>query len=180
MWRRALTISFFAVACLGPDSLAGLAREQRKPPKKPVSPFAVFLFVKEAANQEIDLQPVSDEVANRVAKKKKWLKVVDNRDDADIVVEVLTHRIDEQEHRRLDLRVDRSGDVNVYDHKNWVYWVSDRHRIETRVTLPSGAQKMFTGEDGRERGGSLGGAASDLAEQLEDFCKKNYWDLVAN
>ncbi|GMR22268.1 MAG: hypothetical protein BMS9Abin37_0605 [Acidobacteriota bacterium] len=175
MWTRTLSASLLVVAGLGAGTLA---REQTKPPSKPDSPFAVFLLAKEAVNEEIDLQTVTDELANRVAKKKTWLKVVDKRDEADIVVEVLAHLVTEEEHRRLDLRVDTSGDIKVYEHKNWVYWISDRHRIEIRVTLPSGAQKMLTGEDGRERGGSLAGAASNVAEQLEDLCKKNYWDLV--
>ena len=176
MWRSALIISFFGVAYLGADALA---REQRKPPQKIDSPFAVFLFARETPNQGIDLRAVTDEVANRVAKKKKWLKVVDNRDDADIVVEVLAHLMADEEHRRLDLRRAGRGDVNMYNNRNWVYWVSERHRIETRVTLPGGAQKMLTGEDGHERGGSLEGAASDLAEQLEDYCKVNYRDLAS-
>ena len=176
-WRPALILSFFVVAYLGADALA---REQRKLPQKIDSPFAVFVLVKEAPNQEIDLRAVTDEVANRVAKKKKWLKVVDNRDDADIVVEVLAHLMAEEEHRRLDLRRAGSGDVNMYNNRNWVYWVSERHRIETRVTLPSGAQKMFTGVDEHERGGSMKGAASNLANELEDYCKENYWALVAS
>jgi hypothetical protein len=39
---------------------------------------------------------------------------------------------------------------------------------------------MFMGADERERGGSMKGAASHLAEQLEEYCKENYWDLVSS
>lgn len=178
MRGRALGASLLAVVCLGAD---GVAREPAKPPKNPDAPFAVFLSVGASANQRNHLQPVTDEIANRVAKKKKWLKVVENRDDADIVVEVLAHLVDEQEHVRLDLgRGSGGGDVNIHNNRNWVYWVSERHRIETRVTLPSGAQKMFTGADERERGASMKGAASNLVNELEDYCKENYWDLIAS
>jgi hypothetical protein len=71
---------------------------------------------------------------------------------------------------------DRGTGKNYYDNN----WITERHRIQTRVTLPSGAQKMFMGADERERGGSMKGAASHLAKQLEEYCKENYWDLVSS
>ena len=92
MWRRALSISIFAVACLGPDSVAGLAREQTKPPPK--AGFALRGF----PDRERSGKP-----GNRSATCER-----------------------------------RSSEP--------------RRHIETRVTLPSGAQKIFTGADERERG----------------------------
>ena len=56
--------------------------------------------------------------------------------------------------------------------------MTERHRIEVRVTLPDGTQRPLTGADERERGGSIKGASDDLADQLETIVKESYWDFV--
>jgi len=174
MYRRVLWITFSVVAYL---AAIGFAEQQRKPPKKPERQFLVFVYTEGLTNEDIDMPRVAEEVSKRIAKKKKWLKVVDRRDRADIVVEVLTHLVDEQSRTILDYRVDDKGvGKNIYENT----YVSERHRIETRITLPDGTQKLVTGADERERGGSMKSAASNLAKQLEDHCKENYWDLVAS
>lgn len=153
------------------------AQEERKPPKKPEQPFTVYVFTVGLANESVDMPKVTDEVSKRIAKKKKWLKVVDDRDSADIVIEVLTHIKNEVHVRELDMRVNDQGTgKNFYD-KNYL---SERHRIESRVTFPSGGQTMITGVDERKQGGSVKGAASNLAAQLEDHCKEHYWELIAS
>ncbi len=174
MHRRVLWITLSAVAFL---VAIGFGQEQRKPPKKPDQPFLVFVYTEGLTNEDVDMPRVAEEVSKRIAKKKKWLKVVDNLDSADIVVEVLTHLVDEQSKTILDMRVNDQGvGKNYYENT----WVVEQHRIETRITLADGAQKIFTGRDERERGGSMKRAASDLASQLEEYCKENYWDLVAS
>ena len=174
MHRRVL----IAIICGGAYFAAtSFAQEQRKLPKKPDQPFMVYVFTEGLANDEVNMPKVTKEVAKRIAKKKKWLKVVDDRESADMLVEVLTHAVHEQHRRELDMRVnDRGTGKNYYDNN----WITERHRIQTRVTLPSGAQQMFMGADERERGGSMKGAASHLAKQLEEYCKENYWDLVSS
>ena len=174
MHRRVLWITLSAVAFL---VAIGFGQEQRKPPKKPDQPFLVFVYTEGLTNEDVDMPAVTEELSKRIARKKKWLKVVDSRDRADIVVEVLTHFVDEQSRTILDYRVDDQG-IGKHLYENT--YVSERHRIETRITLPDGTQKIFTGADDRERGGSMKSAASNLAKQLEEHCKENYWDLVAS
>jgi len=174
MHRRVLGITLSALAYL---AAIGFAQEQRKPPKKPDQPFLAFVYTEGLTNEDVDMPGVAEEVSKRIAKKKKWLKVVDSRDGADIVMEVLTHIVNEQSRTVLDMRVNDQGvGKNYYENT----FISERHRIETRITLPDGTQKVFTGVDERDRGGSVKGAASNLASQLEDYCKEHYWDLVAS
>lgn len=174
MHRRVLIAIVWGVVCFVTTSFA---QEQRKPPKKPDQPFMVYVYTEGLTNEEVDMPKVTKEVSKRVAKKKKWLKVVDDRASADVIIEVLTHEVHEQHRTELDMRVNDQGTGKNYYDSNWV---AERHRIETRVTLPSGAQKMFTGVDDRKRGGNMKRAASHLAEQLEDYCKEHYWDLVSS
>ena len=174
MHRRVLYSTLLTVAYL---AAIGFAEEQRKPPKKPDRPFLVFVYTEGLANEDVDMPRVTEEVSKRIAKKKKWLKVVESRDRANIVVEVLTHLVHEQSRTILDYRVDDQG-VGKHLYENT--YVSERHRIETRITLPNGTQKLFTGADERDQGGSVKGAASDLAKQIEDHCKENYWDFVGS
>ena len=174
MHRRVLWITLSAAAYLG---AIGFAEEQRKPPKKPDQPFLVFVYTEGLINEDVDMPRVAEEVSQRIAKKKKWLKVVEGRGGADIVVEVLTHLVSEQHRTVLDMRVNDRGTGKHYYDKSFV---TERHRIETRITLPNGTQKSFTGADERDRGGSVKGAASDLARQIEDHCKEHYWELVTS
>ncbi len=120
MHRRVLSITLSTVAFL---VAIGFAEEQRKPPKKPDQPFRVFVYTEGLTNEDVDMPRVAKEVSKRIAKKKKWLKVVDSRDGVDIVVEVLTHFVDEQSRTILDYRVDDQG--------------VGKHLYETR-TLASG------------------------------------------
>lgn len=174
MDRRVLLAAFCATALL---AVSVIAQEQKKPPKKPEQPFMVYVYTEGLTNEDVDMPKVAKEVSNRVGKKKNWLKIVDDRESADIVVEVLTHIVHEQHRRELDMRVDLSGTgKNFYDNN----WLTERHRIETTVTLPSGAQRSMTGADEREKGGSLKGAAGNFADQLETYCKENYWKLISS
>lgn len=175
MHRRVQAISVCILALF--VAATSFAQEQRKPPKKPAQPFLVYVFTEGLTNDSVDMPEVTEEVSKRVAKKKKWLKVVDDRTSADIVVEVLTHAKQEVHRTQLDMRVNDQGTgKNFYDRN----YLMERHRIETRVTLPNGSQELLTGVDDRKQGGSLKGAASNLADQLEDHCKDNYWDMVAS
>ena len=173
MHRRVLYSTLLTVAYL---AAIGFAEEQRKPPKKPDQQFLVFVYTEGLANEDVDMPRVTEEVSKRIAKKKKWLKVIDSRDRANIVVEVLTHLVHEQSRTILDYRVDDQG---VGKHLYEYTYISEWHRIETRITLPDGTQKLLTGADEREKG-SVKGAASNFAKQLEDHCKENYWDFVGS
>lgn len=172
MHRRVL----FTIVCSWVLSAASFAQEQRKTPKKPEKPFTVFVFTEGLTNEDVDMPKVTKEVANRV-NKKKWLDTTDDRDSADMVIEVLTHAVHEQHRTELDMRVNYRGTGKSYYDNTWL---TERHRIEARVTLPTGAQRMITGADEREKGGSVKGAASHLANQLEDLCKENYWDYIGS
>jgi len=173
MHRRVLSAVLSGAVYFAATSFA---QEHRKPPKKPDQPFIVYVYTKGLTNEDVDMPKVAKEVSKQIARKKKWLKVVDESDNADVVVEVLTHLVHEQHRRELNMRVNDKGVGKSYYDENWI---TERHRIETRITLPGGVQKMFTGVDERERGGSLKGAARNLSDQLEDYCKENYWELVA-
>ena len=172
MHRRVLT-ALLAAVFLGSF---GFAQEERKTPKRPDQPFTVFVYTEGLKNDDVDMPKVAKEVAKRIG-KKKWLKVVKTHDDADIVVEVMTHLVNEQHRTKIDSRVNLRGvGKNYYDYN----FVTERHRIETRVNFPDRSQKLLTGADDREQGGSMKGAASNLASQLEEHCKENYWHFVGS
>jgi len=149
--------------------------QERKLPDEPEQRFKVFVFTEGLTNEHVNMPKVSEEVAERIGKKDDWLEVVDTRDDADIVVEVLTHAVHERHRTRLEPRVNASG-VG----KSWVdeNFVTEAHVIESRINFPDGTQRLIRGIDERDRGGSIKGAASNLAEDLEEHCKENYWKLI--
>lgn len=170
MRSRSTSLSIvFVLAC------AGLGAQERKPPKKPEKPFAVFIFTEGLTNEHVDMPAVTEEVENRTARKKNWLRIVDGREKADIIVEVLTHAVHEQRRTRFNSRVNMTGTGKTMVEETFV---AERHHIETRVDFPDGSQVLITGVDNRERGGTMKGAASNFADKLEDHCKEHYWDLI--
>lgn len=154
---------------------APVAAQQRQPPDEPEQPFKVFIYTEGLTNEHVNMPKVAEQVAERIGKKDDWLEVVNARDDADIVVEVLTHAVHERHRTRLEPRVNATG-VG----KSWVdeNFVTEEHVIESRVNFPDGTQRLIRGIDDRDRGGSVKGAASKLADDLEDHCKENYWKLI--
>ncbi len=66
-------IAVLAAVFLGSFSLA---QEPRKTPKRPDQPFTVFVYTEGLKNDDVDMPKVAKEVAKRIGKKKKWLKVV--------------------------------------------------------------------------------------------------------
>ncbi len=110
------------------------------------------------------MRNVVDEVKKRVKGRKKWFVTREERASADILVEVTGHRVTERMRTRNEYRVDSTG---LGKQLVEVTWTEEHHFIGARIHLPGGNQNILEGVDTREKGGSLKGAASDLAEKLE-------------
>lgn len=170
-WGAPLTMLFVFVA--------GAPRADDPPvPDEPEERFTILVFTEQPDDEEaeVSLSRVTEEVAKCIKDRKKWLFVTDRPERAEITVEVMNHTLDERMRTRMEHRVDATGvNKQLVD----VTWNEEHHFIEARVLLPGGYQKLLTGADVRERGGSFKRAASNLAEELEALVKERYWDLVA-
>lgn len=151
---------------------------QRPSPDAPSERYTVLVHTS-AAEDEGPSEPypmarVADEVARRIEDRKKWFILTDDPDRAEIIVDVVSHALDEQVRTRIETRVDVTG-----TRKEWVdvSWVQEQHFLEARVDLPGGAQALVKGSDTRQRGGTLKHAAEELAKDLERLCRERYEEL---
>ncbi len=176
--KRILLAFGFVLLSLRPP-LEGLT--DQTPPKRPAERFTLYVFSEGSSPAEsgYSMEKVLEEVKKRMKKRGKWLSLAENREQAEILVELLGHRVREEHVTKLSTRVrsrPRSSDGDIpIDYVDTNY-ISERHYIEARAEI-LGVDRILVGHDGREKGASLKGAASALARQLEDLLKNNYWDL---
>jgi hypothetical protein len=157
---------------------ASTALDERPAPDEPAERFTVLVFSEVRDDPDVKtkfpITKVTGEVRKRVKDRKKWFLVSDRREGAEILVEVMNHKVDERMRTRMEYRVDETGNgKQLVD----VTWTEEQHFLEVRVHLPGGNQTLIEGRDVRENGGSLKGAASDLASKLEALVKERYWEF---
>ncbi|HXV64496.1 MAG TPA: hypothetical protein VEK15_27610 [Vicinamibacteria bacterium] len=170
-WR----VAFGLIAAL---VVRAATADERPVPDEPEEQFTILVLTEEPDDREakVPLSKVTEEVAKRIKDRKKWFLVSKRPDRAELTVEVMNHALEERMRTRMEYRVDATGtNKELVD----ITWNEEHHFIEARIHLLGGHQTLLTGADERERGGSLKGAASDLAEKLEALVKEQYWDLVA-
>lgn len=136
---------------------------------RPEPPFTVFVSPSAAAEGQDprNLLEAAEMVRKRIATRKRWFRTVPDRKDAQIVVEVESHRVEEKLTMWASTGTMR-GEVEGATR----YSITERHFLEARVTL-LGAELSLKTSDTRKNG-SLKGAASGLAIELERHCEQRY------
>lgn len=158
-----------AVFLLSVPAAPGQNEQKEKPPKKPDWPFTVY--VRAAPGDETletdDLMRGTDELRKKIADKRDWFRVVPNADDAEIVVDVLEHRV--REHLTFWASTETiGGETQGVTNST----ISRYHSLRARVTM-LGSEAELTGMNPK-RTGSVKGAASALQKELVELCQERY------
>ena len=144
-------------------------------PRRPPEPFSVFVYPSDPEDPELreGLQRAAEEVRDRVRGRRNWFRIVHSAEDAAITVRVINYRTSQMMLPKLE-RLIINGRVELVERSEIVEF----HYVDA-VALGGDARESLTGLDERESGPSLRNAASNLAEQLEEFCKDNYTALTS-
>jgi len=145
----------------------GAEPRSQEPVEKPAPLFTVFVFASSTGEPKKDreLLRASDQVRKRIAARKSRFKTAAAREQAQIVVEVRAHTVEE----RLTIYAS-TGTMGGQVEGATRYAVTKQHFLEARVTL-RGAEFTLRGIDTTKKG-SLKGAATALAIELEKECEK--------
>ena len=147
----------------------GAQARTEEPSDKHQPPFTVFVFANPTGEPEKDrdLFQATAVVRKRIAARKPWFKVAAGPKAAAIVVEVQAHSLKES------LTIYASTDTMRGQIQGASrYAITQHHFLDARVTL-LGEELRLKGAD-TSRNGSLKGAASALAWELEKQCQKHY------
>lgn len=150
--------------------LAGVAREQEERlPEKPEWPFTVFVRTspEDDAPPTEDLLRGTDELRKAIGKKKDWFRLASEPETAEIVVDVLEHRV--REHLTFWAS---TGTIGGETQGVTNSTISRYHSLRARVTL-LGAESELTGMNPK-RAGSVKGASSALLKELVRLCQERY------
>lgn len=171
-------------------SSTGLAPQDA--PKKLEDPFRVFVFAPEAPGYEKQAERAVKTVADQVKKRKDWFRLVETREEAEILIEVYSQGIGQPGSQSTISAPDtttltpsssggqlgvRESAVGIEEMANLAPQVqAGHHFFETEVSFPAMDSKVvMIGTASPNRRPSS--AASDLAEKLEGFCKDRYPQL---
>lgn len=161
-------------ACLVAGS-AGAALAGEQAPRRPPEPFPVFVhaIATEDAEHRARLREAVSEVSKRIGRRRHWLRPVDSRDDARVILQVTNYRtLSEMALKRAGTFV-RSGMV-VSERPEIV----ELHYVDA-VASAGELLRDLSGLDHRRVGTSLRNASDQLAEELERFCRDHYAALTA-
>lgn len=168
--RRRRTLAGAVAVLLG---LAGVRGYAQPTPKNP-EPFDVFVFT-DAPDDTTDkdsLTKTTEEVAKKIRDRKKWFRLVERREDADIVVEVLDQASSQDVSNNFTRRADNAepSDPQMTNFLD----VAEGFTLQTRVHVPKAEPIAMdvTTEGRRPRD-----TAKPFATRLETFCRLNYWML---
>ncbi len=158
-------VALLAVAIV----LPALAFSQRAP-RRPPEPFPVAVVEGSAADDAMAerLREAAEVVRDRVGDRDRWFRIVDATDDARIVLRLADYRVAETMTPKVQRQILDGAPILVEGSV-----VVETHSLNAVVVI-RGEAAALVGLDERERGASLRNAASDLAEELEQYCKDNY------
>jgi len=161
MVTRALIL--LIAATLGAQARTDEPADKRQPP------FTVFVFANptDEPEKDRDLFQATEVVRKRITARKPWFRAAADPEKAEIVVEVQAHSMKES------LTIYASTDTMRGQVEGATrYAITQQHFLEAKVTL-RGEELSLRGVD-TSRYGSLKGAASALAWELEKECQKRY------
>jgi hypothetical protein len=144
--------------------------KERKPPKRPPTPFAVWVQAEPRGEPEIEekILRAKDLFEESVDRRDEWFRRVEDRDEADIVVELKALFIEDE--NRSDARTSRMGDLS---HTSEYIVDQQRFTFYAVATLFGNATELRGAGERKEKD-----AASALVRQLALYVKKNYWQLL--
>jgi hypothetical protein len=136
--------------------------EPVRPPKHPEQPFRILVF-SEPRGEPAAVARVreAEKECHKILKRRKdWFVPVANRRDAEIVMEIKASWMDEH----ITSETMGGNDVTI---------TREHHYLFAELSI-LGGQSGLRADDRR----SVKGAASKLMDALEQFCKKNYWEIL--
>ena len=150
-------------------AVLGAQPPSETPDDVPARPFSVFVFASDTgeAQKDRDLLRAAEMVRKRIAARKPWFRTVVDPKEAQIVIEVQSHSVEE----RLTIWAS-TGAIGGQVEGATRHSITEEHFLEAKVTLP-GEELSLKSFDTSKRG-SLKGAASGLAVELERECQKRY------
>jgi hypothetical protein len=137
--------------------------EPLRPPKRPAQPFRILVF-SEPTGEPAAVARVreAERECRKVLKRRKdWFVTTNDRQQAEIWMEIKASWIDEWMSTET-----RMSNTTVNITRQHYYLVAE-------VTI-LGGQFGLRADDRR----SLKGAAGKLMDALEEFCKRNYWEIL--
>ncbi len=149
-----------AIAAQHPSESRSESRE------RPLSVF-VLAGAKGEAKEDRDLQRAAEVVRKRIAKRKSWFRTVADPKEAQVIVEVQSHSVEE----RLTIWAS-TGTMGGELEGATRHSITERHFLEAKVTLLGEEMILKAFDTGKN--GSLKGAATGLALELEKECQKRY------
>ena len=169
LWNRpggALIV--FALLATGTSSAGG----QEKAPRHPPEPFRVFVDTSDSADAALkaNLEEAMPMVRERVERRRKWFQLTGSAETAHITLRVVNYRTG-----RVRYPPYRGNDTmpGVWVNRGRAY-----HFVDAVVRGGGLSVKLSGLDEGHWNGGSgLRNAASQLAKELERFCKDNYGPL---
>ena len=148
-------------------ALSAAATGQDGAPRRPPEPFRVFVHATPTADAAVQatLDDALPMVRERVMRRRRWFRVVDSAETAEITLRITQHR-----QANLNLLVRGGQTESMY-----TCWTTGYHYVDA-VALAGDARATLSGLDHRciDEGPSLRNAAGHLAEELERFAKDNY------
>jgi hypothetical protein len=138
--------------------------EQLSPPKRPDEPFRIFVY-SEPRGEPAAVARVreAEKECHKVLKRRKdWFVTTSDRPQAEIVMEIKASWMDEQ--MTTESSPMSSTPINT---------TREHHYLFAEVTI-FGSQFGLRVDDRR----SVKGAASKLMAALQEFCQKNYWQIL--
>lgn len=130
----------------------------------------MFTCTIEAADAESKarLEEALPMVRERVQSRRRWFRLADSRETADVTLRINRYQVAHPNDHQSRYRVEAMEDCRAMEF----------HSVDA-VVLAGDLRERLSGLDYRcvEHGPSLRNAASQLAEELERFCKENHGAL---
>ena len=151
-------------------SLHPIAAQERKPPKRPETPFTVFVDADPRGEPDIEekILRARDEFKESVDRRDEWFLRLEDRDYAEIIVELKALFVEDE--NRSDLRTSVMGTMR---HTSEYLVDGQRYTFYAVVTLLGNVVELKGSGERKEAD-----AASTVVKELDRYVKKNYWQLL--
>ena len=171
-----LTLSLLAPAYASFESHEN--EKPRKAPKKAEEPFRVYVtsHPEEPEKYKEQIVEAEAELEKRLRKNKKWFRVVDAPEDAEIVVDLLAYWT-RSERKYMSTWGVVPPTEGGQSGKTQIFEVLTYHSLRAQVTT-LGGMKSITAERTRKNEGRAKDTIKNLAKELEEMTKASYWDWM--
>ncbi len=144
--------------------------QNRKPPRRPENPFTTFVHAEPRGEPEVEerILRARREFEEGIDRRDDWFLRVEDRETADLVVEIKALFIEDE--NRSDSRTSVMG---AHRHTSEYLVAGQRFYFYAVVTLFGNVVEL-TGSGARKEAD----AASALVKELDRYVKRNYWPLL--